>query len=211
MDSLHYIAIVFSKGGFVMYPLLACSIVVVAIAIERTLSLYNARTNMNELLPEIALALEKKSWDTASEICSHVKGVSASMLAAGFRYASEYTQQFEQSIDAAAGETVNNLRKYLDILDVIVTLAPLLGLLGTVTGMIQSFSVLTMGQGQAMAITGGVGEALIATATGLCVAILSLVTRTYFSYRVNAIIADMEKTANHVLLLIPRGVPHEIQ
>lgn len=211
MDSLTYISIVFTKGGFVMYPLLACSIIVIAIALDRTLSLRNAHTNMNELLPELEIPLRQKNWSKASEICSQVKGAPASMLASGLRHSFEYNQQFEQSIDAAAAETVNSLRKYLDILDVIVTLAPLLGLLGTVTGMIHSFSVLTMGSGQAPAITGGVGEALIATATGLCVAILALVIRTYFSHRVNAIITDMEKATNHVLRLIPRSVPHEIQ
>ena len=77
-------------------------------------------------------------------------------------------------------------------LSVIVTMAPLLGLLGTISGMIRSFSILNVQSGQAVAITGGVGEALIATAVGRCCAILALAVHSYFTQRLDRIITDME-------------------
>ena len=77
-------------------------------------------------------------------------------------------------------------------MSVIVTMAPLLGLLGTISGMITSFSIFNVESGQAIAITGGVGEALVATAFGLCVAILALAVHAYFTQRLDRIITDME-------------------
>ena len=88
------------------------------------------------------------------------------------------------------------LRQYLNYLDVIVTMSPLLGLLGTVTGMISSFSVLSISEGQPFAITAGVGEALIATATGLMVAILALIVHTYLVQRLDILVSDMEKLSS---------------
>ena len=83
-------------------------------------------------------------------------------------------------------------KKYLDYLSAIVTIAPLLGLLGTVTGMISTFGVLGAGGGVS-SVTGGVGEALVATATGLCVALTAFVFYTYFSHRIDSIVNAMEK------------------
>ena len=82
--------------------------------------------------------------------------------------------------------------RYLDYLSAIVTVAPLLGLLGTVTGMISTFSVLDGGMG-ASAITGGVGEALVATATGLCVAIIAFAVYIFFSHQLDTIVGDTER------------------
>ena len=81
----------------------------------------------------------------------------------------------------------------------VVTMAPLLGLLGTVVGMIRAFNVLNVSSGQPFAITGGVGEALVATAAGLCVAILALSLLSYFRMRLDAVLGDLEETAAMVL------------
>lgn len=89
-------------------------------------------------------------------------------------------------------------KRYLDYLSAIVTISPLLGLLGTVTGMISTFSVLDNGAG-ASAVTGGVGEALVATATGLCVAILAFCVYTYFSHQLDTLVTDTEKVCMTVM------------
>jgi biopolymer transport protein ExbB len=107
--------------------------------------------------------------------------------------------QVENALESSAMLTAARLRERLDDLSTIVTLAPLLGLLGTVVGMIQSFSVLNMQAGQPLAITGGVGEALIATATGLSVATLALILHSYFSRRVNSLITDIEQLTAQVI------------
>lgn len=91
-----------------------------------------------------------------------------------------------------SGIFIARLRSRLYYLSVIVTLAPLLGLLGTISGMIRAFSIFNVQSGQAIAITGGIGEALIATAFGLCVAVLALIIHSYFTQRLDRIITDME-------------------
>ena len=95
-------------------------------------------------------------------------------------------------MEIQSGVSLARFRQRLYYLNVIVTMAPLLGLLGTISGMISSFSVFNVTAGQATAITGGVGEALIATAMGLCVAIAALTVHAYFTQRVENIVTDME-------------------
>jgi|GEM_PF-303538 len=100
------------------------------------------------------------------------------------------------ALDAAYGDAAMHLRARLSYLSMIVTLAPLLGLLGTIFGMIQSFSIFNLQAGQPMAITGGIGEALIATATGLFVAIFALVVHTYYAQRMDTMLTLLERTIN---------------
>jgi biopolymer transport protein ExbB len=199
----------FAKGGLVMYPLLACSVVVVAIFIERCAFLRGARTDIGALLPELAGKLAGGNWDEAARLCAAAKGMAAAMLAQVLGNPVHDRQQLEQMLEAGATRLVARLRCRLNFLDTIVTLAPLLGLLGTVTGMIQSFSVLTIKAGQPLAITGGVGEALVATAAGLCVAILALVAHSYLTHRIEAIIADLEEAANSLVTAAVRGWRNE--
>ena len=96
-------------------------------------------------------------------------------------------------MEVQSGIALSKLKQRLYYLNVIVTMAPLLGLLGTISGMISAFSVFNLESGQATAITGGVGEALIATAFGLCLAIISLAIHAYFTQRLDNIITDMEQ------------------
>ena len=102
-------------------------------------------------------------------------------------------------MEETANRGAARLRQRLDLLSLMVTMAPLLGLLGTVVGMIRAFNVLNVSSGQPFAITGGVGEALVATAAGLCVAILALSLLSYFRMRLDAVLGDLEETAALVL------------
>ena len=95
-------------------------------------------------------------------------------------------------MEIQSGIALSKLRSRMYYLSVIVTMAPLLGLLGTISGMISTFSVFNIEAGEPSAITGGVGEALIATAMGLCVAIIALAVHAYFSQRIENIVTDME-------------------
>lgn len=107
-------------------------------------------------------------------------------------------------IEGAAAHAAGLLKNYLNYLDVIVTLSPLMGLLGTVIGMIGSFGVLSTAEGQPFAITGGVAEALVCTATGLFVAIIALIAYTYLSQQVSHYISSIEKLSS-VYLAIAEG------
>ncbi len=108
-------------------------------------------------------------------------------------------ENLEVALNIAYEEVAMNLRARLNYLSMIVTLAPLLGLLGTISGMIESFNIFSVQAGQPLAITGGIGEALIATATGLCVAIFALIVHTYFAQKLDEMLAKLDKTILLVL------------
>lgn len=183
----------FHQGGLVMYPLLLCSIIAVAILVERLRTYKKAKSNMAMLREEIPAHIHER--EALLDICVRDGGVAAEMVYVGAAQGGTPEQQ-NQRMQSAAVTIAGRLRSYLNYLETIVTLAPLLGLLGTVTGMISSFNVLSVADGQPFAITAGVGEALIATATGLCVAIIALVIHTYLVQVQDKLITDMEEMGN---------------
>lgn len=183
----------FKKGGLVMYPLLLCSLIVVTIAVERFLIYRKSATNTNRLITELTPRLENKDWQGAQRVCEGASGVTAQMLTRGLDNISFDACDLESAMTNTAAQSAARLRERLGYLDAIITMAPLLGLLGTVMGMISSFSIMTIKSGQPHAITGGVGEALVATATGLCVAVVALIVYTYFSHWLDTIVNDMEQ------------------
>lgn len=189
----------FKKGGLVMYPLLLCSLLVVTIAVERYLVYRKSATDADNLLTALMPKLNSADWDGARRLCEDAGGVTAVVLAKGLENHQFHDRDLESSMTSAAAQAAAKLRERLGYLDTIVTLAPLLGLLGTVVGMISSFSVMSIKSGQPGAITGGVGEALVATATGLCVAVLALVVHTFFSHWLDSIINGMEQCCGALL------------
>ena len=188
----------FEKGGPIMYLLLLCSLTVAAIAIDRFLLYRRAAQGALGLEADISAALRKRKID---EVAPAVEGKD-NMVAYLVRSALDARAAGEDvpmTLDAAYGEAAMLLRARLNYLSMLVTLAPLLGLLGTISGMIQSFSIFNLQAGQPMAITGGIGEALIATATGLLVAIFALIVHTYFAQRMDTMLTLLEKTMNTLL------------
>ena len=193
MDFLSNSLALFYKGGLVMYPMVLCSIMVVAIAVERFWFYQKEACNTDVLLQELETKLNRDDWQGALLLCENASGVTATMLVKGLRNHICGNHKLEGILEGSAAVSAAKLRERLNYLDTIVTLAPLLGLLGTVSGMISSFSIMNIRSGQPQAITGGVGEALVATATGLCVATLALIVYSYFSQRVDTIITSMEQ------------------
>lgn len=189
MDSLLQGMVLFQKGGFVMYLLLACSLFVVYIAVERLM--FFKRIDSGRLFASRFYTLMKvNKVADAAQLAKEGHGGLARILADSL--AQTHVDDIAAYVDIQSGIVLAKLRSRLYYLNVIVTMAPLLGLLGTISGMIRSFSVFNIESGQAVAITGGVGEALIATAFGLCVAILALMVHAYFMQRLDHIITDME-------------------
>ena len=139
----------------------------------------------------------QKDFDTIEKLCKEFPSAISRVIESGLMNAGTETTMKGAFSDRMSMEAIN-FRRYLDYLSAIVTIAPLLGLLGTVTGMIQTFSVLDEGGG-AGAITGGVGEALVATASGLCVAIIAFCVYTYFSHQLDAIVTDTERLCSTVV------------
>ena len=177
----------FQKGGIVMYVLLLCSLFVFSIGIER--AMYFRRMDSGRAFArDFYLALANNKWQKAEQLAAL-----ADILFAVITKKPEARKNPSAYMEIQSGIALAKMRKRLYYLSVIVTMAPLLGLLGTISGMITSFSVFNLESGQATAITGGVGEALIATAMGLCVAIISLTVHAYFSQRIENIVTDMEQ------------------
>lgn len=182
----------FQKDGIVMYVLLLCSLFVFSIGIER--AMYFRRMDSGRAFArDFYLALANNKWQKAEQLADHARGALADILFAVITKKPEARKNPSAYMEIQSGIALAKMRKRLYYLSVIVTMAPLLGLLGTISGMITSFSVFNLESGQATAITGGVGEALIATAMGLCVAIISLTVHAYFSQRIENIVTDMEQ------------------
>jgi len=176
------------KGGIVMIPLLACSLISLALSIERIL--FWTRLKSRAVINEILALVEKGEYEQALKLGKTRRSQLARVLAAGIAHRNPAPAK---AMEAAAQGEIPVLKSRLGILDTIVTLAPLLGLLGTVVGMIGSFDVMAdVGIGQPHAVTGGVAEALIATATGLLIAILTLVSYNYFTARAEREMDQME-------------------
>ena len=205
----------FYKGGPVMYLLVATSLFAVTVAVERFLYYRSVSAGAQVFQLKLLPLLEKQKFSEAIQLCEQLAPNALAFITLSGLLAYQRGSQLESALESSAMLTASRLRERLDDLSMVVTLAPLLGLLGTVIGMIQSFSVLNVQAGQPMAITGGVGEALIATATGLSVATLALILHSYFSRQVNRLITDIEQITalviSHVLIKkTGRRESHEI-
>ena len=204
MQFLAQFFLLFQKGGPVMYFLAFCSLMVVTIAVERFLYYRSLTTDTERFLGQLRSLLEENRLDEAILLSENTPGLAGKITVQGL---SDYQRggNVENSLEGASMMIAAQLRQYLAYLSVIVSLSPLLGLLGTVVGMIRTFSVLNVKTGQPMAITGGVGEALIATATGLTVAILTLICHTYFSQRLDKMVTEMERICAAVINSLGSG------
>lgn len=181
------------RGGLVMHILLLASITAVTITIERYIY-FNTIDSGSTFAQTISQTLQQGDYETAAQTCKNTKGINAQILLKALELKHTGATFLEKHMENEAGICIAKLRKRIPYLSIIVTMAPLLGLLGTVVGMINSFNVFSAQTGQPHAITGGVGEALIATASGLCVAIIALIAHSYFSQRIDNILTDMEQT-----------------
>lgn len=202
MGSIEIAISYFIKGGWVMWPLLLSSIFVVAVGIERFLY-YKTAVSKKAFIEEYCTKAVENDLAGAKALASSSTGLCAQILANAPSNAEKAA--LESYFSARATIAIAGLRSRLNYLSVITTLAPLLGLLGTIMGMISAFSIFDLKEGAPIAITGGIGEALIATATGLCIAILSLVVHSYFEAQMDGAITDMEQCFGVTLETVSRG------
>jgi len=197
MQAITDLIMYFHKGGLVMWPLLLCSITVIAIAIERFIY-YRSVDSGSAFAAKYCEVVRAEGIAPATELAGQASGSCALMLADAGKMTGGREQKAAY-LESQAGIFIATLKNKLDYLSIIVTMSPLLGLLGTIVGMIGAFSIFNLQAGAPIAITGGIGEALIATATGLCVAILSLCAHSYFAHRMDNMITDMEQCFSALL------------
>ena len=194
-----------SKGGPVMVPLAVCSVLALAVIVERYLVLRHADRGGEGLITDIRRALRQGDGVEALTRCEQTSSVVASVIASGLRahlQGAHLAQAMEEQLLAAQ----RGLNRRLAVLDTIVTLAPLLGLLGTVLGMISAFSIISVsGTSHPAGITGGVAEALIATATGLAIAIFSLIGYNWCRDKVRQVLDEVELRATQLENIFAAG------
>lgn len=190
----------FQAGGLMMYPLMLCSIIVVAIFIERVRYYKANRSDVENLAKILPDYLKKGDIEGIKSALVSDGGIPADVILQAVNAAGSGARQ-SAIVEGAAVHAAGLLKNYLNYLDVIVTLSPLMGLLGTVVGMIGSFNVLSTADGQPFAVTGGVAEALVCTATGLFVAIIALIAYTYLSQQVSHFISSIEKLSSLYLAI----------
>ena len=192
---------IFLKGGPVMWPLLITSIVALSVVFERLFFVSRERLRREpELVEKIFADLEDGNQERALLEGQKSQDYVAKVLAYAL---SHRAQSPVHALVRAAGRELNRFNRGLSILDTVITLAPLLGLLGTITGMIRAFSLLG-GQelGAPTAITGGIAEALIATAFGLLIAIIALIPFNYLNARMEEARHQIEDAASRMDALL---------
>ena len=193
----------FIRGGPIMYPLLICSLISVAIIVERIIFWLEVKRGRDTLLISEMLQLaEKGDYDKAAQRARGSRDYIARVLLEGIVHRN---YSLSQALEMGAEEEVKRMRKNLAILDTIITLAPLLGILGTVTGIINSFHLLgAAGIESPRVVTEGIAQALITTATGLAIAIMTLIPYNYFLSRIERTAREIEKFASSLELTFER-------
>lgn len=184
----------FGKGGFVMYPLLLCSIAGLAIVIEKIITLRRKKV----IIPEVVTVLDniKGTGDIglALSICEKHQGPFANIIRTGLENLELPREELKEVLSDQGRQEVHYLERGLIILETIAAIAPLLGLLGTVIGILKVFDVIAvMGVGQATALSGGISEALITTIVGLSIGIPAVVVFNLFANKAERLILEIEK------------------
>ncbi len=188
------------RGGIVMIPLMLCSILALAIIIERSISLRKKRILSPKIISVIEAINKPEDIHLAISICQKQKGAFSNIIQLGLENQALPKFELKELISDQGRQEMRTLERGLLILETIAGIAPLLGLLGTVTGMIKIFNVITaQGLGQTQALSGGISEALITTVVGLIIGIPSLVVYNYFADKAENLIMDIEKYTSQLL------------
>lgn len=183
-------------GGWLMWPIILCSVVAMAIVIDRLWAYQNKKVIPDDLLPQIWHQEQNGGIDLAHIESFRKNSPLGRILAAGLSNRDHSREVMKEAIEEEGRQVVHELERYLNTLGTIAAVTPLLGLLGTVIGMIKVFAAITnAGVGNPEILAGGISEALITTAAGLSVAIPSLIFYRYLSGRVDKLVIAMEEQA----------------
>ncbi len=201
----------FNKGGPFMWPLLAALVIGIALILERLWTLTRASINAKNFFAQVEEALRGGGVDAAAEICSNTRGPVASVLHAGLLRAQRGLAHVEKAIETSGSIEMAFLERGMVWLATIANIAPLLGFLGTVSGMIKAFEAIALaGDVEPSLVASGISEALITTAAGLAIAIPIQAFHNYFVSRIDKIVIDMEESsAAFVDTLVEMGYGEE--
>lgn len=193
----------FEKGGLMLLPIILCSIVALGIIVERFWSLQRNKILPPELVPQVWKLSREEKLDAMAIRRLKVGSPLGAILAAGLSNSRFGREIMKESIEEVGRQVAHDLERYLTALGTISAITPLLGLLGTVVGMIKVFSaIMSQGVGDPGVLAGGISEALITTAAGLAVAIPSLMFHRYFEGRVDDLVLNMEEESLKLIEMI---------
>ena len=203
------------KGGPVMWVILLCSIVALAVVIERFFQLRKARIDTGKFMGEISNLLKRNRIMEAIDMCNQTPGPISQVMKAGILKHDRARPEIREAIEDAAVAEIPILEKNLSVLATMAHIAPLLGLLGTVTGMVRAFQVIEQKATALQPVNpkdlaGGIWEALLTTVFGLCVAIPAYVAYNFLVNKVNEFILEMEKSANDLVNLLSSRRENEV-
>ncbi|MDP3804836.1 MAG: MotA/TolQ/ExbB proton channel family protein [Candidatus Omnitrophota bacterium] len=195
------------RGGPMVYLIILASTLAFGVVIERVYHLNRARIDSNKFMDEVTNILKRNKIIEAIEMCNATPGPIAHIVKAGILKHDRSKPEIKESVEEAAQLEIPRLERHLPVLATIAHITPLLGLLGTVTGMIKSFQVI---QQKALAaapvnpgdLAGGIWEALLATVAGLAVAIPTYVAYNYLTNQVDTLVYDMETSATDLVNLL---------
>ncbi|MBN2413325.1 MotA/TolQ/ExbB proton channel family protein [candidate division KSB1 bacterium] len=189
-----------SKGGIMMIPLLLCSIIGLMIVIEKMISLRRDKILIPEIISVVDSINSNQDIKLATTICQKNKGPLPNIILTGLHNQLLPMEDIKEIINDEGRQQVRILERGLPVLETIAGVSPLLGLLGTVLGMIRVFNdIMIHGTGNADKLAGGISEALITTATGLFIGIPMLIAFNYFTDRAENFIMDIEKYSTRLL------------
>lgn len=190
----------FLKGGPVMWPLLLLSVLGVTVIVWRWVALREATRGVPSFMSELRKKLLALDLPGAIQVCERAPGPVSMLVKAGLLRSERDKDKVEATLQDASAHELARLERGLPLLATVATIAPLLGFLGTVTGMIRSFDALaSVGLNNPSAVAKGISEALITTAAGLMIAIPVQMAYNYFATRINSMTRAMEAAANAVL------------
>jgi len=197
------------KGGPVMVLILLCSIIALAIIIERLINLHRSKIDTQEFLDKIKNILRSDKVMQALQLCDNTPGPIAHIIKAGVLKHDRPRSEIRENIDDAASYEIPKLEKNIKILATIAHIAPLLGLLGTVTGMVEAFQIVEqkatlLNPINPSDLAGGIWEALLTTVAGLSVAIPSFIAYNYLVSRIEGFVLDMEVSSTHLVEVLTR-------
>ncbi len=197
----------FLRGGLVMWPILLCSMIAVAVIIEKFFVLQKAKLDPKQLMMKIRTALSRNDIVSAVDVCSRVQAPVANILKKGILKYKEGHTATKEAIEIAGREEIFQLEKRLGVLANIAGVAPMLGFLGTVTGMIAAFQAIESvgGNVNPSTLAGGIWEAMLTTAAGLIVGIPALGFYNYFVGKVGRFIHEIEASTEEFLDLVKNG------
>lgn len=201
------------SGGVLMIPIILASIIAIAIIVERFWSLNSARIAPRNVLAEVWSKLRNNQLDAAQLRELRMSSPLGQILAAGLVNAKAGRAIMTESIEQAASHVVHDMERYLNALGTIAAIAPLLGLLGTVFGMIQVFDqIMQMGNnGNTAALAGGIAQALITTAAGLIVGIPAMFFHRFFVRKVEGLVVELERESIKMVDALYSNRPVEVQ